>query len=96
MSIDTIDTLHAQHDKSEEWDHDLLISTILEMLKGPFRDSNYKSLTVDQMREEIHNYLIVLTDTKYQRRAKRLLKRVNLLDDTKSIILLLGDVIAGD
>ena len=96
MSIDTIDTLHAQHDKGEKWDHDLLIHTILELLSGPFNNGDYRHVNPDKAKEEIEIYLKVLSGTKYEKRANRVIRKSCKLKTTREIILYLGEVILSD
>ncbi len=96
MSIDTIDTLHAQHDKSEKWDHDLLMQTILEMMGGPFKGTAYLKLPLKESKEAVRTYLGVLLGTKYEKRVNRILRKIEKAESTKEIILYLGEVILSD
>lgn len=94
--IDTRETLEQQHDENEKWDHDLLIHTVLELLKGPLNERTYRSLSVEDAREEISAGVGVIKGTSYDRRIKRLLKKIYSLETTREIILHLGEVICGD
>lgn len=96
MNIDTVDTLHAQHNKGENWDHDLLMQTILELLSGPFNDDNYRNYSPDNALEEIEGYLFELMGTSYEKKAKRILRKVKKLETIKEIILYLGEIILSD
>ena len=96
MSIDTAETLHAQHDKGEKWDHDLLIHAVLEMLKGPFNEDNYRKQGPDLAEIIVQDYLKVLKGTKYEKRSNRILRKVAKLEKTKDIVLYLGEVILSD
>ncbi len=96
MSIDTVDTLHAQHDKGDKWDSDLLMHTILEMMGGPFRGIAYLKLPLEESREAVRTYLGVLAGTKYEKRVNRILRKVEKAESTKEIVLYLGEVLLSD
>ena len=96
MHIDTAETLHAQHDKGEKWDHDLLIHTVLEILKDPLNEGRYRNVEPDIAEVQIKHYLKVLDGTKYEKRAHRVIRRVSKLETTKEIVLYLGEVILSD
>ena len=96
MSIDTVETLHAQHDKGEKWNDDLLIHTVLKLLSGPFSDDKYRDWEPFEAKIEIETYLSILAGTKYEKRSKRVVRKVKKLETTKEIILYLGEVILSD
>ena len=96
MHIDTAETLHQQHDEEDKWDTDLIIQTILEILKGPLNDGDYRNVDTDEAQGLIGDYLKVLGGTKYEKRANRINKKVAKLKSTREIILYLGEVILGD
>ena len=96
MAIDTAETLHAQHDKGEKWDHDLLIHTILELLSGPLNNDNYRNLYYTDAKEEVYGYLKILEGTKYEKRSNRIIRKVNKCKSTEDILIYLGEIILSD
>ena len=96
MHIDTVETLHAQHDKGEKWDYDLLIHTILDLLAGPLNDDNYRNLSPEDIREEIVDNLKHFEGTRYEKRSKRIIRKISKLSTRKDIILYLGEIILSD
>ena len=88
--IDTIETLQDQHD---DWEEDLLIHTILEMLAGPFNNDNYKNWEPNAAKKEILISLKALKGTKYEKKAQRINRHVTKLSSIKEIMLYLGDII---
>ena len=94
--IKNIEDLKKDHDENELWNTDILDKVILELLKDPLNNDNYKTLSAEECKVLIKDYFQVLMDTKYEKKATRCLRIINSKKSVEDIILYLGDLLIKD
>lgn len=86
--------LEKEHEDS--WDHNPVQQTILELLRGPLNNENYRKLSRDEIVKIVDEYLSVLNKTKHEKKVQRILRTIRKKTTVKDVILYLGEIILND